>query len=62
MRFKGDDEKAASVYDNVQALTGEDIANAIVWALEQPKHMNVNSIEIMPVAQAFAPLAVAREA
>lgn len=62
VRFKGDDEKAASVYDNVQPLTGEDIANTIVWALEQPKHVNINSIEIMPVAQAFAPLAVAREA
>lgn len=62
VRFKGDDEKAAKVYENVQYLTPEDIANAIVWVMEQPKHVNINSIEIMPVAQAFSPLAVAREA
>lgn len=62
VRFKGDNEKAAKVYENVQYLTPEDIANAIVWVMEQPKHVNINSIEIMPVAQAFSPLAVAREA
>ena len=62
VRFKGDDDKAAKVYENVQYLTAEDIANTIVWVAEQPAHMNVNSIEIMPVAQAFSPFNVAREA
>mgnify|MGYP002661785207 CR=1 FL=1 len=62
VRFKGDDGKAAKVYEKVQYLTAEDIANTIVWVAEQPAHMNVNSIEIMPVAQAFSPFNVAREA
>lgn len=62
VRFKGDDDKAAKVYENVQYLTADDIANTIVWVSEQPAHMNVNSIEIMPVAQAFSPFQVAREA
>mgnify|MGYP003600414959 CR=1 FL=1 len=62
VRFKGDDDKAAKVYEKVQYLTAEDIANTIVWVAEQPAHMNVNSIEIMPVAQAFSPFNVAREA
>ena len=61
VRFKGDDEKAAKVYERVTYLNAQDIANTIVWVAEQPKHMNVNSIEIMPVAQAFGPLAVARD-
>ena len=62
VRFKGDDGKAAKVYEKVQYLTAEDIANTIVGVAEQPAHMNVNSIEIMPVAQAFSPFNVAREA
>ena len=62
VRFKGDDDKAAKVYEKVQYLTAEDIANTIVWVAEQPAHMNVNSIEIMPVAQAVSPVTVARAA
>lgn len=59
VRF-GDAEKAAKVYDNVQPLTAEDIANSVLWVAQQPAHMNVNSIELMPVAQSFGALQVHR--
>ncbi|SOE82587.1 NADP-dependent 3-hydroxy acid dehydrogenase YdfG [Caballeronia arationis] len=60
VRFKGDDSKAANVYQNVQALTPEDIADAIYWIATRPAHVNVNAIEIMPIAQTFAPLQIHR--
>jgi len=60
VRFRGDDEKAANVYQNVQPLTAEDIADAIYWTATRPAHVNVNTIELMPVAQSFAGLSVHR--
>ena len=60
VRFKGDDERAAGVYAGVQAIGPEDIARIVLWLVQQPPHVNVNRIEVMPVAQSFAPLSVAR--
>ena len=60
VRFKGDDDKASKVYENVQALTPQDIANVVTWIVAQPAHVNINRIEIMPVAQAFSPLNVVK--
>ncbi|MGC7560921.1 SDR family oxidoreductase [Pasteurella sp. PK-2025] len=60
VRFKGDDERAAKVYENVQFITPEDIANIVLWANQQPPHVNINRIEVMPVAQSSAPLNVAK--
>lgn len=60
VRFRGDDAKAANVYQNVQALTPEDIADTIYWTATRPAHVNVNTIELMPVAQSFSPLSVHR--
>jgi NADP-dependent 3-hydroxy acid dehydrogenase YdfG len=60
VRFKGDAEKAASVYQGTEALTPEDIAGAVAWALGQPAHVNITTIELMPVCQAHGPLAVHR--
>ncbi len=60
VRFKGDDEKAAQVYANVQYVTPEDIANIVLWLNQQPEHVNINRIEVMPTAQTFAPLNVSR--
>ena len=61
VRFKGDSEKAKAPYRGMEPLTGEDIARATVWTLEQPPHVNINRIEIMPTAQAWGPVAVHRE-
>ncbi len=60
VRFKGDKEKAASVYKDVEALTGEDIAETIWWAVNQPPHVNISRIEIMPTCQSCAALNVHR--
>jgi len=60
VRFHGDSTRAAGVYEGVQALTPEDVAEAIAWCALQPAHVNVNRIELMPVAQAFGPFAVRR--
>lgn len=60
VRF-GDQAKADALYAGTQPLTPEDIADAVQWAVSQPPHVNVNTIELMPVAQSFAPLQVHRE-
>ncbi|EKB18616.1 hypothetical protein HMPREF1170_04020 [Aeromonas veronii AMC35] len=60
VRFHGDDAKAASVYQGVEAIQPEDIANTVLWVSQQPAHVNINSIEIMPVAQTFGPLNISR--
>ncbi|MFZ7236303.1 SDR family oxidoreductase [Avibacterium gallinarum] len=61
VRFKGDDSKAASVYANVQPIEPIDIANTVLWIYQQPAHVNINRIEIMPVAQSFSALNVVRD-
>lgn len=61
VRFAGDGARAAKVYENVRALTAEDIGNIILWLLEQPAHININSLEVMPTAQTWNPLNVVRE-
>ncbi len=61
VRFKGDEKKAADVYKGARPLTPEDIAETASWIIGLPAHMNVNRIELMPVCQASAPLAIKRK-
>ena len=61
VRFKGDDERAAGAYENIRFIRPEDIADTALWLYRRPAHMNVNTIEIMPVAQSFGALPVVRE-
>ena len=60
VRFKGDDEKAASVYQGAKALTAEDIAETILWVVNRPAHVNINTVEVMCTDQAWGPFAVRR--
>ncbi|AOY02097.1 SDR family NAD(P)-dependent oxidoreductase [Jeongeupia sp. USM3] len=60
VRFHGDDTKAGAVYQNVQPLTADDIADTVYWAASRPAHVNINNIQLMPVCQANGPLAVHR--
>lgn len=52
VRFRGDHERAAKVYKGIQPLTGEDVAEAIVWAASRPAHVNIARILLTPVQQA----------
>ncbi len=61
VRFGGDQARAGQVYQGVHPLEAGDVAEAVHWAASLPPHVNINVIEMMPVAQSFGPLAVARE-
>ncbi|MBE9488503.1 MAG: SDR family NAD(P)-dependent oxidoreductase [Bacteroidetes bacterium] len=54
VRFHGDKEKAKKVYNGVQPLQSDDIANVIEWIVKLPEHININDVEIMPSQQADA--------
>ena len=60
-RFSGDKAKADAVYAGMQPLTPDDVAESIHWAATLPEHVNINTIELMPTTQSFAPFQVARE-
>ena len=61
VRFHGDDESAAKVYADMKPLAAADIADSIYWIATRPAHVNINMIELMPVAQSFAGLSVQRD-
>ncbi len=60
VRFHGDKQKAASIYDQIEPLVSEDIAESIFWCANLPQHVNINRLEIMPTCQSFAPLAITK--
>lgn len=60
VRFHGDEAKAAAVYEGVQPLTSEDIAEAVYWTASLPAHVNINTMELMPTCQASGPFKIAR--
>lgn len=62
VRFKGDDAKVEQTYDKADPLTAEDVAESVFWASTLPAHVNINSIEMMPVNQSLAGLRVNRDA
>jgi len=61
VRYHGDAAAASKVYEGFETMTPDDIADIVVWIAEQPERVNVNSIEIMPVAQTFGGLTITRE-
>ena len=52
VRFRGDQEKAAKVYQNITPLQPEDVADAIVWAVSRPAHVNIHNILMTSIDQA----------
>ena len=60
VRFKGEADKSARVYAGTQPLQAEDIAETVYWVATRPAHVNINTLEVMPVCQAFAPFAINR--
>ena len=51
VRYRGDEEAAAKVYEGVEALTPDDIAECVVFALTRPPHVNVDELVVMALAQ-----------
>ncbi|MDQ2779079.1 MAG: SDR family NAD(P)-dependent oxidoreductase [Pseudomonadota bacterium] len=58
VRFKGDDERAASIYADTDPLTPEDIADAVAWTVQQPARVNVSLVQVLPTCQGPGPVAV----
>jgi 3-hydroxy acid dehydrogenase / malonic semialdehyde reductase len=54
VRFDGDAERAKRVYEGLTPLSGEDIADCLLWAATRPTHVNIDAIDVKPVAQASA--------
>jgi 3-hydroxy acid dehydrogenase / malonic semialdehyde reductase len=52
VRFRGDTERAAKVYQNITPLTADDLADAIVWATTRPAHVNVAHLIMTTIDQA----------
>ncbi|MDQ3393068.1 MAG: SDR family NAD(P)-dependent oxidoreductase [Bacteroidota bacterium] len=56
VRFKGDEEKSKRVYEGMTPLTGEDIAEIILFIITRPAHVNLHDVMVLPTAQASATL------
>ncbi|HPM37858.1 MAG TPA: SDR family oxidoreductase [candidate division Zixibacteria bacterium] len=56
VRFHGDTERAAKVYQGFTPLSGDDVAEAVVWVADRPPHVTVADVLILPSAQASANL------
>jgi NADP-dependent 3-hydroxy acid dehydrogenase YdfG len=54
VRFRGDEERAHAVYRGLQPLTGEDVADCVVWAATRPSHVDIDEIVVRPRDQATA--------
>lgn len=52
VRFRGDEERAAKVYQNIRPLQPEDVADAIVWAASRPAHVNIHTVVMTTIDQA----------
>ncbi len=54
VRFHGDDERAARVYEGLRPLVGEDVAEVVVWVADRPPHVQIAEVVVFPTAQASA--------
>lgn len=61
VRWKGDAEKAGSIYAGYQPLRAEDVAETVFFATSMPAHVDITELELMPHAQGFGPRIFARE-
>jgi len=61
VRTGGNQEAHQRLYGGADPMTAEDIAETVRWVAELPPHLNINTLELMPVSQSFAGFQVARE-
>ena len=52
VRFRGDGDRAAKIYQDTRPLTAEDVAECVVFAVTRPPHVNLDTIVVMPTDQA----------
>jgi 3-hydroxy acid dehydrogenase / malonic semialdehyde reductase len=52
VRFRGDEERAAKIYQNITPLQPEDVAETIVWAASRPAHVNIHTVVMTTIDQA----------
>jgi serine 3-dehydrogenase len=60
VRTGGDQVASDALYADMDPMTAEDIADTIWWVASLPPHLNINTLELMPVTQSFAGFAVTR--
>ncbi len=61
IRFRGNKDAADNVYAGTEPILPADIAEIVYWTTTLPPHININSLEVMPVDQAFSPFAINRK-
>lgn len=62
VRNGGDKEASDSLYAGMHPMTSEDLADLFWWVANLPSHLNINTVELMPVSQSFAGFSITREA
>ena len=62
LRFGGDQARYHATYAGADPLQPQDIAETVFWLMNQPAHININSLELMPVSQTWAGFAIERGA
>jgi serine 3-dehydrogenase len=62
VRTGGDKDASDKLYAGMDPMTAEDLADLFWWLANLPPHLNINTIELMPVSQSFAGFTVSREA
>ena len=60
VRMHGDTAAAKNIYLGTDPITGDDIAEIVYWVSSVPAHININSVEVMPVCQGCGPFAIHR--
>jgi len=61
VRFHGDHKKADEVYRGTEPITPDDIAEIVYWTTSMPAHVNINTVEVMPVCQSCGPFLIHRD-
>jgi serine 3-dehydrogenase len=61
VRTGGDREASDKLYAGMDPMTAEDLAETILWVATLPPHLNINTLELMPVSQSFAGFTVTRK-
>lgn len=61
IRTNGNQDASDKLYGGADPMTAEDIAETLFWVASQPEHININTLELMPVSQSWAGFQVARQ-